>query len=340
MKIVFGIMSAVHSAETVEQLANALAPWPVVIHHDFQQTPSFQVRASNASFVDAPKRTGWAVWGFSEGIVHLLDTCLNQHGADYFQLLSPTCLPVRPLIEFEEHLQASHFDVHIGSVAIESDPNLLMNFGYRAYCAENSPSHKLLRRLRAIYFGRNAGRLDLANLQTQCRPVGDRLSLVQRLAWLVTNMARRGWFSKHPFASGSLIATAGGTWFGCRRDAGQYLVDQVRTKQVEAFFSKMRIADEMMFATLFGSSPFDVGEPNHYVHTFDEANPRWIEVSDLPAIRESRRFFARKFRDDSSDQARREILKSIGYSTTVTRPLHHSETRRSKPGVVLSQSLS
>ena len=327
MQIVFGIMSAVHSAATVEQLARALAPWPVVIHHDFEQSPDFKVQADNVSFVPEPKRTGWAVWGFSEGIMHLLSHCLNTHGADYFQLLSPTCLPVRPVSEFMTHLERSRFDVHIGTAQINRDPDLLVNFGYRAFCAQDSLSFRILQKLRSAYFGECAARREVANLQTQIRSEEGAMSPVQLLAMLATGLARRGWLGRHLFLDGAMDPVVGGTWFGCRRDAGEYLLSRSSDSEVKAFFSKMRIPDEMMFSSLFHNSPFDVGEPNHYVHTFNEQNPQWIGVDDLEKIRRSHRFFARKFHDDPDDPARMQTLKAIG-----------APAQRSLQGVMKTQS--
>ena len=66
-KIAFVVMSAIHSPESVAQLARALAPHTVVVHHDFSQTPDFHVDEPNVRFVPSPKRTGWAIWGFSKG---------------------------------------------------------------------------------------------------------------------------------------------------------------------------------------------------------------------------------------------------------------------------------
>ena len=66
-KIVFLVMSAVSKPETVDQLARALAPHTVLVHHDFHQTPVFPLGASNAVFVPDPKHTGWGLFSFVEG---------------------------------------------------------------------------------------------------------------------------------------------------------------------------------------------------------------------------------------------------------------------------------
>src|SRR3990167_761367 len=111
--IVFLVMSAVSKPETVDQLARALAPHTVLVHHDFSQTPHFPLTAPNVRFVPGPKRTGWAMFGFVDGIFHSMQYAIANLDFDYLQLLSPTCLPIKPLGEFEVHVsqgEDAHFD--------------------------------------------------------------------------------------------------------------------------------------------------------------------------------------------------------------------------------------
>ena len=112
-RIIFLVMSAVSKPGTIDQLARALAPHLVLVHHDFSQTPDFPLTAPNVHFVPNPKRTGWAVFGFAEGIFHSMQYALAHFDFDYLQLLSPTCLPIKPLRQFEEHIcgpAEAHFD--------------------------------------------------------------------------------------------------------------------------------------------------------------------------------------------------------------------------------------
>src|SRR5690349_6558018 len=95
-RIVFVIMSAVDKACVVDQLARALAPHTVLVHHDFSQTTPFVLSAPNARFVPNPRRTGWGVFGFTEGVFHSLRYALDKEPFDYLQTLSPTCLPIKP----------------------------------------------------------------------------------------------------------------------------------------------------------------------------------------------------------------------------------------------------
>jgi hypothetical protein len=83
LRILFVVMSAVHRPQAIDQLASALAPHTVLVHHDFGQTPDFALHAENAAFVPDPKRTGWGVWGFSEGILHSLEHALAGHAGTH-----------------------------------------------------------------------------------------------------------------------------------------------------------------------------------------------------------------------------------------------------------------
>ena len=80
--IVFLVMSAVGKPETLDQLAHSLAPHTVLVHHDFSQTPDFVLTAPNVRFVPDPKRTGWAFFGFVDGIFHSMKYALANLVAD------------------------------------------------------------------------------------------------------------------------------------------------------------------------------------------------------------------------------------------------------------------
>ena len=142
-------MSAVQPAETVASLVDALGRrHQILIHHDWSQQPDFSLIRSNVAYVPEPVRTGWADWGFSEGILKLVRTAVEAHDFDYFQLLSPTCMPVRPVLEFEAHLAKTNADYYMDATLLASDPRLLMSHGWRAYAAKGSFRHRLLRRMR------------------------------------------------------------------------------------------------------------------------------------------------------------------------------------------------
>ena len=156
-------MSAVAKPGTVDQLAQALWPHPVLVHHDFAQTPQFALSAPQVQFVPDPVRTGWAQFGFVDGIFHSLQHALAHIDFDYLQLLSPTCLPIKPLADFERHVNGTH-DAHFDAIALSRDADARLSVGYRAWTTEGSLGHRIARRLVNLYYGDSAGRRDEAGI--------------------------------------------------------------------------------------------------------------------------------------------------------------------------------
>lgn len=302
-------MSAVHSAATVNQLVEALAPHRVVIHHDFHQQPEFVVDQPNAVFVPEPKRTGWAIWGFSEGIFHLLRYCVEQEDCDYFQILSPTCLPIRPVSEFHEAMTKSPADAHADMLDMSQDDDALMNFGYRAFAANESPLFRVLRRCSLQYYGYEWTSQKRANLQLRSAAPESR-GVGARLCHALTDMAWHGWFGSHIYSK-RFRPFAGGSWFGARRDACRYMLECFDDPEISGHFSKVHIADELMIATLLGNSDFRVEPSNHFVNEFTAGNPNWLNTHDLQMLKGCGKFFARKFPDDPSAAVRQAILAHV-----------------------------
>ncbi|MFB2350981.1 hypothetical protein, partial [Priestia megaterium] len=116
----------------VDQLADALAPHTVLVHHDFTQQADFPLKAPNVRFVPNPVRTGWAVFGFVEGIFLTLRHALAELDFDYLQLLSPSCLPIKPMAQFEAHAMGSAL-AHFDCIDLLADHDALMSVGYRAF---------------------------------------------------------------------------------------------------------------------------------------------------------------------------------------------------------------
>ena len=328
MKIVFGIMSAVQSAASVTQLVDALAPHAVAIHHDSHQNPDFRVSRSTVSFVPSPSRTGWAVWGFSEGILKLMRHALEDLEADYFQLLTPTCLPIRPITEFEHFVASKQHDVHITTADFTAEDDLLVNFGYRAFVPEDSFRYRLMVRLRQDYFGDSPMREMCGNLQTLRRRSGPQ-SVVDSAAVLLNRIAQRGWLGSHPFQS-RFRPRVGATWFGCTATAGRYLLEQLQDPHIWQFFSRMRIADEMMFPSIFASSPFRIGPSNHLVNRFVEGSPALFTPDDVRMLLTSGKFFARKFKDDPQAPERLAVLRAI---TPAPEPVVAMNARKTEASV-------
>ena len=171
-KIVFLVMSAVSKPGTIDQLARALAPHIVLVHHDFSQTPNFPAdRAECAvraqSQADRLGRVRVCRRNFSFLAVR-----------DWRTSTSITCncsarraCPSSPFEQFEAHVSGAA-EAHFDCIDLLRDRDALMSVGYRAFTPEESFRHRVARRLHRAYFGaeaRPAGRSGHLAAQ-RCRP--------------------------------------------------------------------------------------------------------------------------------------------------------------------------
>lgn len=314
-RFVFVVMSAVQAPQAIDELAGALAPHLVLVHHDFGQTPDFSLVSPNVRFVPEPKRTGWACWGFCEGIFHALRYAVEKHPFDYLQLLSPTCLPIKPVSAFEQHVAASDCDAHFDHVDLLENRDALMSVGYRAFSPEQSIRHRILRRLSSLYYGGvgAAGLRQIAGVQLRTGfavDAGGRMKPSARVALRILQASSRRVIGWHLFDV-DFPASFGSIWFGARREVVVRMLDRFDDPLVQRFFSRLRISDEFLIPTLLRVSCTRQGPSNHLVNTFVGANPSWFEHADFDRLRRSSKHFARKFRDDPADPIRRTVLDEL-----------------------------
>ena len=305
-KIVFLVMSAVSKPQTVDQLAHALAPHLVLVHHDFAQTPSFALTAPNVRFVPHPKRTGWAVFGFVEGIFHAMQHALAELDFDYLQLLSPSCLPIKPMEHFEAHISGPA-EAHFDCVDLLGDQDALMSVGYRALSSEHTWQHRLLRRLSNSYFGASAGRRDEAGIWLRS---GRGPGLHPWLALLAIKALSRPSAGRHIFDE-NFRPYYGSAWFGARRKLIAGMVEMFSQPCVRSYFSRVCIAEEFLIPTLLMHLQAVKGPMNHFIQAFDHAHPGKFEEEHMDQLRASSAYFARKFVDDSTAPVRLRVLNEL-----------------------------
>ncbi|MEJ7930872.1 hypothetical protein WG922_12905 [Ramlibacter sp. AN1015] len=305
-RIVFALMSAVAPAAGVDQLVRALAPHTVLVHHDFSQQPEFRLTAPNAVFVPEPVPTGWAVFGFVDGIFHTLRHALAEHDFDYLQLLSPSCLPIKPMAQFEQHL-CGPADAHFDCIDLLDDVDALMSVGYRAFTPEGSLRHRFTRRLTWTYFGREHARRDEAGIWIRS---GGRSGVLPKLALGTMRAVSRPALGRHLFDR-DFRPYYGSVWFGARRSVLRSLVDGFDRQGVRAYFSRLRIAEEFLIPTLLMQAGASKGPINHYVHRFNEAHPGLLLEEHLEMLRGQPAFFARKFPVDVDARVRQRVLQEL-----------------------------
>lgn len=310
LKIVFGLMSAVATAETINQLVNALHPYPVIIHHDVSQQSDFTVTAQNASFVPDPKRTGYGVWALTEGVVHLVKHCVENVDFDYFQLISPACLPIKPLSQFAEYLSGSDVDAHAEFCDLRENLDAMISFGFRVYAPDNSLRRAILRLARKWHVGDIPDLVERCGLQVVRRPRDAESSPLVGMASAIIRLADKGWFGCR-LPDPGLRPMMGGMWFGARRPVCEYLVERINEPAIHHHFELVNDFGEHGFATLLGNSKFRFGPFNTFVNDFKGWSPRTFDLDDLERLASLPHFFARKFPDDPAAEVRLRVLEWI-----------------------------
>ena len=323
MRMLFGIMSAVQPVGTVAALCDAIGTdHSILIHHDFGQQADFVLERRNVSFVENPVRTGWASWGFSQGILKLVHTAMERSDWDFFQLLSPTCMPIRRLDELEAHLTSTAADYYVDGADIATESRMLMSHGWRAYAQQGLWRHRVLRTARRWYFEPDA---QMANHRGLSFPIashagGSGIKAVRaRIALGITLAAKRGFAFRHVFSDG-FRCYAGSTWFGASRRGCAYLIEKTAEGPFLRHFKGMHMADEMLYPSVFKNSSLRGAPSLHHVSRFVDARPAWITVADLDEVMASGRFFARKFPEDAGSEVRAELGRRLPAQTGLTFP--------------------
>jgi hypothetical protein len=299
-------MSAVSKPETVDQLARALAPHTVLVHHDFSQTPVFPLSAPNVRFVPDPRRTGWGVFGFVEGIFHAMQYALAHLDFDYLQLLSPSCLPIKPLEQFEAHV-SGRADAHFDCVDVLGDLDALMSIGYRALTPERSLRFRVASLLSSAYFGSSPGRRDEAGIWLRS---GGSKTPLSWLALVVTRALTRRSIGRHIFDE-NFRAYYGTAWFGARRHIITAMVEYFQRPRLHSYFSRLRLSEEILIPTLLMHLRTSKGPMNHCMQLFDEAHTGLFDEEHIGQLKNSPAYFARKFPDDPGAPVRTRVLDEL-----------------------------
>ena len=332
MTLAFGILSSRESPESVGQLIDALGTGARVwVHHDDAKGPGPRPLRGEARRIVDPAETAWGEWSLCEAILRLLREALTDPDWRYFQLLSGSCLPIRPIEDFARHVERSDADAHVDMVALGDDDVALMSHGFRAYAPQGTLGHRVLRRLRRWYMGPHEGSIDRKGLGFSLPTPGREDAPAARLALEGMRRIRDGTAPglSHPFGP-DRGCWVGSTWWGARREVCEWIVAQPEDGELQRFFRRVLIPDEFYFQTLLGNSGFAVASSNHRISRFDDSHPVRLGLDDLADLERSDRFFARKFADDPQDPARLEILARIG-AQGATRPratrFHRGEAR-------------
>lgn len=305
-EIVFVVISAVAKPDTVDQLARSLAPHRVLVHHDFSQTPSFHLTAPNAQFVSDPIRTGWGSFGHVEAMFHSMGYALEHLHFDYLQLMSPTCLPIKPIAEFEAHVSGGE-EAHFDCVDLLEDHDAFMNIAYRALLPKGSMRHRIMRRVTNTYFSASPLRRDEAGIWLRC---GGGQGVKSRAAGWLIECLRSKYIGRH-FSDENSHLYYGSPFIGARRRLIQGMVDSFHRPGVREHFSRVHIADEFVIPTLLKGLGASHGPMNYFYQSYHGARVGEFNDSHFEVLKASPKYFARKFPDDPASPIRARVLREL-----------------------------
>lgn len=314
MRIVFGIMTATESPDAVRQLVETLgSKHAVVLHHDHRKRGPLVIDAPHVHLIQDPADTGWGTWGFCEGVLKTVAAAIELGPFDYFQLLSGSCLPIKPIEVFEAHLGRQAHDVNIGLTELVPGSAPWFSHGYRLYHPLQSLTGRIMRK--AGLWHVEPGRLvDWNGLTFHVREEIGTVDLVKRLKRRAGTALFRTCSSRYvkhtPFHEGVRPFMAS-TWFGCSAEAARFLADRKGQESLEAHLKSMHLVDETYFATRFGNSAFRLGPSNHLISRFDGPHPVPFTEDDLLQIGASSAFFARKFPLQIDARVRTEVRRQV-----------------------------
>jgi hypothetical protein len=314
MEIAFGLLSAHEPEDSVRQLVSSLGNCdPIIVHHDYSKQPTFSLPSSRVYLIPDHVATQWGTSELVKAIFHLIRTALEQSRFDYFQLISGSCLPLRPVEQLRQHLADGKHAIYSDILDLDADEQVMMSHGHRVFCRADSPAFRLLRRSRRWYLGDDPITVQQANLSIarRCDPDA-RLTAWQWLGRKIHRAARLGLLDRHPFR-GDTVPMIGSLWFCLRRDVCEYLVQQEESDPVTRYLTRLNVCDEIVFASLLGNSSFKCVPSNHLVSDFIGPHPRVFDEDDLAKLAVSDKFFARKFSADAKDNVRQGILARLDH---------------------------
>jgi hypothetical protein len=339
VRLVFGMTSATERPETIEQLVDTLGGRPVVLHHDFAKQPTLQIDRPNVHFTTESHVTGWGSWALCLAVLSTIRYALEHLEFDYFQLLSPSCLPLHPIDEFEACLAAQPSEGSMDLMDIGSNEAFLMNYGWRMFAPRDTVRQRILRKARAAYFGPDAERIQpfgLTVLSDRRAERGVRTDLYKRVAVGVTRLLGHPAISGAPFTR-DFRAFVGSLWFGANRALCEDLVRGAEDPRIVDYFSRLHIPDELLFATLAGNNSRRIAPAYHRINMFNErGNPRTFRSSDLPALLECDAWFARKFPLNPAAPIRTALIVQRLAATPAAAALPSDPVPRRLPKVVFA----
>ncbi|WP_348263613.1 beta-1,6-N-acetylglucosaminyltransferase [Telmatobacter sp. DSM 110680] len=239
---------------------------PIVLHHDFDQSPLLISLPANVQVVRPHISTRWCGYSVVQATLAALALLYASPAKpDWFALLSGACYPTKPAKAVISDLENGGFDAHMDYHLI--DPSHL----------DSELQCEWYRRYYSLKFG-------LAKL--------DRRALPPFIAKLTS-----------PYSKNHTRCYAGSEWFTGNRRVAEYILG---SKEQYSWLAKhlqgRHCPDETYFQTVVCNAPaFRLSKNNYRFIDWSSgaAHPKTLETDDLESILGSSAHFARKFAPDS-----------------------------------------
>ena len=290
-----------------ERLSTMFGDPPIVIHHDFSQTPlNTAIFPKNVQFIEHWVRTHWGSSTVVDAQLRALRRLYRTADPDWFVPLSSTDYPIQTADFILRNLHENNFDVYMDLRRIEDlgMPFLDEGLGELAFHHPRFPQCAFNRYV--------AIPLISPKMAKRLRTPSEK--------WCVRSRALTRRFT--PF-NDSQHCYAGDSWFtGNRRFAHLLLQETPFWKALHRHYRSRSIPEEALHHTLLGNSPgFRISTDNKRYTDWRGcyAHPRVLGRDDFPRLLQSTHHFARKFffdpemlRDLDEAVTQKEIEKTVG----------------------------
>ncbi len=237
----------------------------------------------------------WGTWSLPASLLASWRQLLNASWFDWLVLLSGQCYPIKPLADLERMLGSTEHDA-------------FLEFSR----AGRSPAGPAPKRGDDVYWRYRHRHLLLPDL-------GGRInSLAAKTAWRLPRHGAMGplpLYSSHPIGRPSVMIPRsslpydgwkiahGSLWIMVSRRAVEVLCDQLRPgSPLQRYFHLTPIPDEAAFHTVLANSGglSICDEDFRYIHwnRATDPHPATLTTSDIPKLRATKAYFARKFDAD------------------------------------------
>lgn len=326
--IAFGVLSSKQSTAAVEQIAAAVHPHPVYVHHDFSKQPDFAPRGDNITLLEHPVATAWGDWSLVEATYRLMARALADPAVTHFQLLSESCLPLQDIARFEAYLLKEQPDAMIDILPVSTE-QILYSHGWR-YLPRTALLRRIGRRASIWVAGAQYAHRDLGSINLRVAlPAADfRGRLAQRAGRVALRLAARSG-QRLLDANGLHGYAVGAQWFGANRRTVQWLLQARQALPAfTAHYQRCHIPDESYVHTLLHNAvaaglPLRMAPANHALYwDSNGTGPDLLKENDYGRLHESGKYFGRKFELDPDTALRRRVLEGVGSGLHVSSSRH------------------